>query len=400
MKKWYDDKNALVEKLREHNGNVTELSRESGTPRTTLLSALDRHGIVLLETVKEIESDPNPALVLENRRLRAAADRAQKGEVAEERVLQRIEAAAQAVSVEYVYRPHVSRPGERTAQELVLEWSDLHAAEVVSLEETRGINEYDWSIMEQRMADTQRAVFSHADHFGFNVSQLHIAMLGDMLSGDIHEELAITNDRPLAEAVVDLAASHVPWLLGFADRFGKVKISGVPGNHPRSSKKPRAKMAHDNADWLFYHFLRALLQDDPRFEFNVAKGSFNVVTIADRWRALLMHGDGIRTTMPGVPWGGVVRRITVLESQFVAARQPLDFVMLGHFHTRNSLDGVQSQVFLNGSVKGPDEYSLKQFGSGRPASQQLLSFHPERGWTGSYAINLQGSVPGSEGWGQ
>ena len=397
--KWYDDKNQLVAELRKHDGNIAETARANTTPISTVKSAIYRHGIVLFETVKEVETDPNPALKLENQRLRAAADRAAKGEIAEERVLQRIEAAARMVSVDYEPQPF-ERPvaGDRTEQELVLLWSDLHAAEVVSLEETRGINEYDWSIMESRMEGAQKAVFSHADHFGFNASGLTIAMLGDMLSGDIHEELAITNDRPLAEAVVDLAAAHVPWILRFADHFGHVRIAGVPGNHPRSTKKPKMKQAHDNADWLFYHFLRALLQDDERIEFDIARGSFNVITLADRWRALLMHGDGIRTTMPGVPWGGVIRRITVLESQFVAARQPLDYVMLGHFHTRNSLDGVQSKTFLNGSVKGADEYSLKSFGSGRPAAQSLLSFHPKRGWTGEYSINLQGVQPGSEGW--
>ena len=111
-----------------------------------------------------------------------------------------------------------------------------------------------------------------------------------------------------------------------------------------------------------------------------------------------MHGDGIRSTMPGVPWGGVVRRVTVLESQFTAARQPLDYIALGHFHTQNALDGVATKTFTNGSVKGADEYSLKQFGSGRPAAQSLLSFHPKRGWTGNYAVELQSRQPGSEGW--
>lgn len=397
---WHNEKNALIVELRKCNGNFQELSRTSGTPKTTLVDAARRAGIVLIEKVEEIESDPNPALVLENRRLRAAADRASKGDVATERVLQRIEetAAALAPSWEAPKLPKPDKPGDRTAQELVLLWSDLHAAEVVSLEETRGINEYDWSIMEKRMYDAQASVFSHAEHFGFNVSKLHIPMLGDMLSGDIHEELAITNDRPLAEAVVDLAAAHVPWLLGFAERFPHIHVTGVPGNHPRSTKKPAMKQAHNNADWLFYQFLAALLRDHPQFTFDIARGSFNVLQIAERWRALLMHGDGIRSTMPGVPWGGVIRRITVLESQFTQNRQPLDYVFLGHFHSRNSLDGVQAKTFLNGSLKGADEYSLKQFGSGRAASQTLLSFHPKRGWTGSYAIELQGVQPGSEGW--
>ena len=396
---WHNEKAALIAELRDAKGNYEEVARTTGTPVSTLKSAANRHGIVLFPVEKEVLIDPTPELRLENRRLRAAAEQALKGDVATARVLQVIQETASALAPDWsTYEIPAPAPGDRTEQEMMLLWSDLHAAEVVSSEETRGINEYNWSIMEERMYQTVRAVASHADHFGFNVSRLHVAMLGDMLSGDIHEELKVTNDRPLSEAIVDLAAAHVPFLLSLAERFPKIKVSGVPGNHPRYSKKPQAKQAHNNADWLFYQFLAALLRDHPQFEFDIVKGSYNVLTIADRWRMLLMHGDGIRTTMPGVPWGGVIRRVTVLESQFVAAKQPLDYIALGHFHTQNALDGVATKTFVNGSVKGADEYSLKQFGSGRPAAQSLLSFHPDRGWTGSYAVELQPRQPGSEGW--
>jgi hypothetical protein len=396
---WHNEKAALIAELRDAKGNYEEVARTTGTPVSTLKSAAQRHGIVLFPVEKEVLIDPAPELRLENRRLRAAAEQALKGDVATARVLQVIQETASALAPDWsTYEIPAPTPGDRTEQEMMLLWSDLHAAEVVSSEETRGINEYNWSIMEERMEKTVRAVASHADHFGFNVSRLHVAMLGDMLSGDIHEELKVTNDRPLSEAIVDLAAAHVPFLLSLAERFPKIKVSGVPGNHPRYSKKPQAKQAHNNADWLFYQFLAALLRDHPQFEFDIVKGSYNVLTIADRWRMLLMHGDGIRTTMPGVPWGGVIRRVTVLESQFVAAKQPLDYIALGHFHTQNALDGVATKTFVNGSVKGADEYSLKQFGSGRPAAQTLLSFHPKRGWTGSYAVELQPRQPGSEGW--
>lgn len=345
-----------------------------------------------------LEGEHN-VLKAEVKQLRRRLNEFATGEAQEERVLQRIEAAAGEISPSWEHTPS-PRPtrGRRTDQELILLWSDLHAAETVSLEETRGINEYNWGIMEDRMQAAQKAVFSHTDHFGFKVGRLTIAMLGDMLSGDIHEELKVTNDRPLAEAVVDLASAHVPWLLGFAKRFPKVRITGVPGNHPRATQKPQAKMAHNNADWLFYQFLAAMLKGHKQFEFHIDRGAYNVIEVADRWRMLLMHGDGIRSTMPGVPWGGVVRRVTSLESQFMVARQPLDFIALGHFHTQNALDGVATKTFTNGSVKGADEYSLKQYGSGRPAAQSLLSFHPKRGWTGSYPIELQPRQPGSEGW--
>ena len=48
----------------------------------------------------------------------------------------------------------------------------------------------------------------------------------------------------------------------------------------------------------------------------------------------------------------------------------LDYFALGHFHQLNAVKGV----FMNGSVKGPDEYVLKQFGSADPWEQMLLTF--------------------------
>ncbi|HVU78851.1 MAG TPA: hypothetical protein VHC67_14840 [Gaiellaceae bacterium] len=142
----------------------------------------------------------------------------------------------------------------------------------------------------------------------------------------------------------------------------------------------------------------SVLKGHEQFTFDFPRGSFNVQMIAGRFRSLLMHGDGIRTTMPGVPWGGIARRITTLEQQFAKSRTPLDYVELGHFHSRQTLDGIQSTVFMNGSVKGPDEYSLKQFGSGHDAKQTLLTFHPKHGVTGQYFVNLQETKAASEGW--
>lgn len=380
-------------------GQIDRASRALGVALHPFRAFCREHGITAtgLRSVTQ-SAVTDEVLTQENRQLKKQIRRLTEGAYDAERVIRRLEAAVADVRPQYHpsgYQP--TRTG-RSPQEMVLLFSDLHASEVVSLEETRGINEYGWDIMLERMAEIHRSVLSHKDHFGFEVSKLHVHMLGDMLSGDIHDELAITNDRPTAEAIVQLARDTVEWLLQFAEDFPLIQVAGVPGNHPRASRKPAAKQAHNNGDWLYYQLVSAYLEGHPQFAFDFPRGSFNVVMICDRFRALLMHGDGVRTTMPGVPWGGIARRITTLEQQFAKARQPLDFIEIGHFHTRNALDGIQAQPFLNGSVKGPDEYSLKQFGMGNDAKQTLLTVHPERGWTGQYAIDLMPKQAASEGW--
>ncbi len=339
---------------------------------------------------------PDAVLEREVKSLRSQIKKLTEGETDQEAIIRRLESAI--ADAEPLFTPTIFRPtadGDRTAQEMVLLLSDLHASEVVSLEETRGMNQYNWPLMLERLDDVRQAILSHKEHFGFAISKLRIFMLGDMLSGDIHEELAITNDRPAAEAVVQLAYDLTEWVRALAPEFPEVVIEGVPGNHPRATRKPQAKMAHNNGDWLLYQMIGML---NPEIPVSAPRGSYNIAMICDRYRALLMHGDGIRSTMPGVPWAGVSRRVTTLEQQFSAARQPIDYVFLGHYHTTNQIDGVQARTWMNGSLKGLDEYSLKQFGSGRPAAQSLLTFHPKRGYTGSYAIELQTRQAASEGW--
>lgn len=83
--------------------------------------------------------------------------------------------------------------------------------------------------------------------------------------------------------------------------------------------------------------------------------------------------------MPGVPWGGVMRRAAALSTQYGSKGMPLDHLMVGHFHQANIVD--QGRVVMNGSVKGIDEYSLKAFGGGGEPQQLLLTFHPKNGLT-------------------
>jgi len=285
-------------------------------------------------------------------------------------------------------RPRRRKTPKDGTHEFVLLWSDLHYGEVVSLEETNSINEYDTGICWDRHKQMRDSLFSYADNRPYAIEKLHVLALGDMLSGSIHPELKETNSLPLAEAAVELGEKGSEWLESLAEVFPSIEFTGVVGNHPRFDQKPRSKTGFDNADWISYHHMRTLLRGHEAFSFDIPRANSHIHTVYDR-NILMFHGDSIRSSMPGVPWGGVMRRATALHAQYVQQGLPIDLYTCGHFHQRALVNGPGgSRIAMNGSTKGVDEYSLKQFGGGEGPGQMLLTYHHERGLTDCSLLDL------------
>jgi hypothetical protein len=378
---------------------MTKAADMLGIGRSTYHGHCQRNGIPTSRAMEpgvipaEIPLDPNAEVseveMLRQRvqELESVARRDRKQNVYDERVVAAVE--ANLARAETKYQPsEIQHKDKRTEHEFVLLLSDLHAGETVSFEETGGINSYDWSIMLDRMDHLRTAIASYQDNRPYPVNKLRIFALGDQLSGNIHAELEATNEIPLAEATVQLGADLAEWVESMTEIFPTVTFDGVVGNHPRAHKKPWAKQGFDNADWTAYKIAETALRRNDNIQFDIPKSSQHRVTVADNWNCLLFHGDGIRSTMPGVPWGGVSRRVNALSAQYQSAGQPIDCYFLGHFHTANWVQTNAGWIGMNGSIKGPDEYSMKQFGGGSSPQQMLLTFHPQRGPTDCSVINL------------
>lgn len=327
---------------------------------------------VLRDRVKELESQ-------------ARKDR--KNHVWDERVAQAVERNIDRLTPQYKHQKPKVKKG-RKAHEFALLLSDLHAGETVSLEETGGINSYNWEIMNARMGKLAESLISYQDHRPYPVETLNLWMLGDMLSGNIHAELEATNEIPLAEATVQLGFDLAEWVAPLKEHFKEIKISGVVGNHPRAHKKPWAKQGYDNADWTAYHIMARALGKHAGITCDIPKASQHRVRVAKNFHALLFHGDGIRSSMPGVPWGGVSRRVQSLSAQYQSVGQNIDLYCLGHFHTANYVQTNAGRIAMNGAVKGVDEYSIKAFGGGAAPQQMLLTWHEQNGPTDCSIIDL------------
>jgi transposase-like protein len=370
---WPSDDDLLT--LISEHGSMAGAARAIGVSPSTLKDHVRRRGITV-DTRQPVERSEEPTreevLESELKELRRRVGKQRSVDVQAERVLQAIEDTIR--PVEPIYRaPEPSEPGgKKHVQALVL--SDLHCGEVVVPEAVNGLNEFNWDVLVRRMASIEKSLLSFQQARPYPVDELHIWLLGDNLSGNIHEELAETNEFPVAEQAWRVGSLIAQFIERLVPHFPKIVVEGVAGNHPRIGKPHSSKQVFDSFDWLAYKIIETHLANYESVSCNFPQAAFIVAEIAGL-RILLWHGDGVRSSMPGVPWGGVMRRWNELRKQYAQQGTHLDGLALGHFHTANV---VQGSIFMNGSVCGLNEYGLKNFGSGEKPTQLLLTFQPDK----------------------
>jgi len=261
-----------------------------------------------------------------------------------------------------------------------LMFSDWHFDEVVHPEQIGFVNEYNRHIAEQRarrMFETSVTLLKR--HMANpKYEGIVLALGGDLLSGNIHEELRETNEDQINRSILratDVIISGIDLLL---EEFSKVFVAAVVGNHPRLDKKPRAKNAvFDNFEWLIYQLLIRHYRSNPRVSFLVPEGPDAAFSVYNT-RFLLTHGDQFRG---GSGISGLLSPLMLglhrKQKRQQAVLQPFDIMMIGHFHQYMHMQGL----IANGSVKGMDEWAWKMNFGFEPPQQALFIVHPEHGIT-------------------
>lgn len=266
--------------------------------------------------------------------------------------------------------------------------SDFHIGEVVSGEETGGLAWYDFSTFVSRYQHYIDSITSicFAKLTGYSLPRLQIFMLGDMVSGIIHEELVETAEGTIMEWLLDGAHVIAQGLRDLAANFEDVTVVCVVGNHGRLQKQYRFKKKYANYDYLLYRILALELADQPNITFEIPKSFWALHEVEGR-QFLLLHGDNIKS-WAGIPWYGIERACSRLTNLLASQRKFFDYACLGHFHSTGSLDRVHGELLLNGSMVGGNEYSIGALFTSNQPKQTIFGVHPEKGKTWSYGIDL------------
>ncbi len=369
-----------LSKLASHERWIRE-ALQDGKTKTAIAANLRVPTSTLKSYVSTLDSvappaQPDPEVTREElqdaelRELRSAVTAQRKSSVAEERLLQAIEMALATV------KPPPVRSSAKPASTLsakahhrqVLVLSDFHGGEVVDRDAVNGTNTYDWAIQQARVDEVVTAMASHKRHSPA-LTGLDILMVGDMCSGSNHAELAETNEFNAAEQGVKMGYLLGDTVARLAPHYPDIRVAGVVGNHPRTTVKPASKNVWSNFDWVAYKVCEQYLSAFPTVSCSFPRAGALFHHVAGK-TLYVWHGDGIRSSMPGVPWGGVMRRTNEIRRHHPSQR--IDGWVLGHFHQCCVLADLG--IFMNGSLKGNDEFVSKQFGGGSPPCQLLLTY--------------------------
>ena len=266
--------------------------------------------------------------------------------------------------------------------------SDLHWGEVVHPSQINGVNEYNLRVAKRRLhytVDTAVHLLRILDK-GMDYPGIVVPLGGDMISGNIHEELTASNEINSMPAVLDLYGELVAAIGRLADEFGAVLLPCVTGNHGRDTRKIWGKDRHHTSfDWLLYRFLAKHFESDKRVTFFVPDSSDALFRIFGT-RFNLTHGDQFRggDSIIG-PLGPLTRGNQKKQARNQAVDLEYDVMMCGHWHQYIHL----SRLIVNGSLKGYDEYAYQNnFGFEHP-QQALFVVHPRHGITYRMPVNCE-----------
>jgi len=299
------------------------------------------------------------------------------------------------------YNPPKGKFVGKHTQTVVAPLSDTHIGESVDAEQMVGLNTYDFNIFNQRLYGWANQLLNLVNYRRniAKVDDLIVPMLGDMISGDIHEELARSNISNCMEQMIRGANLIAQALMFLAPHFKSIRVPCVVGNHGRMTRKPPMKDKYMDWDFMMYQWVSVFCKNQKNLIFDIPKSFINTFSIYNN-TILIMHGDSISGAGSNM---SIARAITslrgVLQNQKnvnseVGNQNPFnkviqfDSAIIGHFHRVDEIDIGTGSLHIAGCMKGPDEFALQRLHAATKPKQLALYFHPKYGYIGKEIIYL------------
>ena len=282
------------------------------------------------------------------------------------------------------------------AQVAIAPLSDTHIGDRVEGDQMIGLNSYDMDIFNRRLYGWANQIVQLVElrRNYAPINELVIPMLGDMISGDIHDELARTNIDNCMGQMIRGANLIGQALMFLASHFNEIRVPCVVGNHGRMTRKPPMKDKYMDWDYMLYQWVAAFCRDQKNIKFDIPRSFITSFDVHNR-TIVILHGDMVSGAGSGA---AIMNSIGKMRSVFEYGRtvgkenlsipKHIDSVMMGHFHRIDEYDIGTGEIHIAGNMKGGDEFALQRLQVFTPPKHILTYWHPQYGCIGKETIYL------------
>ena len=232
-------------------------------------------------------------------------------------------------------------------------------------------NDFDEDILKKRI---EKFTSDILDIRGMHQSENCYLVIGEILSGIIHNNLRLQNNMDLMEQFKYVSELISAMLIRLANHFNHIYVYTTPGNHSRISPKKEEALDGENMDILLPFYLKARMQ-------NVKN-----ITICDNTIEPEIAMFNIRGNNVFAAHGHKDSPSNVVQNFTMMFNIKPDIVLLGHRHT-NAMETVyDTKVIQSGCVSGADAYAMSIRKTNKP--EQTVSVIGDNGLICLYDIQL------------
>lgn len=254
-----------------------------------------------------------------------------------------------------------------SSTDLLVHLTDIHTG----IEIHNWKNDFDSDILKQRI---EKFTSDILDIRGMHQSENCYLVVGEILSGIIHNNLRLQNNMDLMEQFKYVSELISAMLSRMANHFNHIYVYTTPGNHSRISPKKEDALDGENMDVLLPFYLKARMQN------------FENITICDNNIEPEIAMFNIRGNNIFAAHGHKDSSSNVVQNFTLMFGIKPQIVLLGHRHT-NSMETVyDTKVIQSGCVSGSDNYATSIRKTNRP--EQTVSVIGDGGLICLYDIQL------------
>ena len=233
-------------------------------------------------------------------------------------------------------------------------------------------NDFDEDILKKRI---EKFTSDILDIRGMHDSENCYLVIGEILSGIIHNNLRLQNNMDLMEQFKYVSELISAMLIRLANHFNHIYVYTTPGNHSRISPKKEDALDGENMDILLPFYLKARMQNIEN------------ITICDNTIEPEIAMFNIRGNNVFAAHGHKDSPSNVVQNFTMMFNIKPDIVLLGHRHTNGLTTVYDTKVIESGCCSGSDNYAVSIRKVNKP--EQTVSVIGKNGLICLYDIQLE-----------